>query len=418
MPKPAARVPTQHGQPRRLGTLGSIALVTSCLLPLGLLLLHYQQQAEQLAARLEEAERRLFTYEALEQRSGNPTWQEDIEAAKQRRLANETSQPFVDTLFDTPSRRFPHGHDLSGWQEHLQETTPAAFGDAADVEDGDAPYGPSWCSELGKVVISEAELHNVPPQPDGSPLSPATRERALAALRECGYVYLDNFYPAEKVHRLRRAYQSFRDTPEAKAFEYPCQGPGRREHMLPFRQPFNDSSIYADARLRRLLGDFLGEEFKLELMTVITSPPGSRHQRWHQGWRYLFHPDERLPPFAVVVALPLDDVTPEMGPTEMCPGKKRRFYYGWRCEHHALPRLGSTVGTLVIFDYKLLHRGPGNDDPVRERPMVSMVYSRHFFINAEAFVNRGISLAATLTLRRYWEEWFWHPDSRDAQYAV
>ena len=332
MPKPAARVPTQHGQPRRLGTLGSIALVTSCLLPLGLLLLHYQQQAEQLAARLEEAERRLFTYEALEQRSGNPTWQEDIEAAKQRRLANETSQPFVDTLFDTPSRRFPHGHDLSGWQEHLQETTPAAFGDAADVEDGDAPYGPSWCSELGKVVISEAELHNVPPQPDGSPLSPATRERALAALRECGYVYLDNFYPAEKVHRLRRAYQSFRDTPEAKAFEYPCQGPGRREHMLPFRQPFNDSSIYADARLRRLLGDFLGEEFKLELMTVITSPPGSRHQRWHQGWRYLFHPDERLPPFAVVVALPLDDVTPEMGPTEMCPGKKRRFYYGWRCE--------------------------------------------------------------------------------------
>ena len=48
----------------------------------------------------------------------------------------------------------------------------------------------------------------------------------------------------------------------------------------------------------------------MELMTVITSPPGSKHQRWHQGWRYLFHPDERLPPFAVVVALPLDDVTP------------------------------------------------------------------------------------------------------------
>ena len=116
------------------------------------------------------------------------------------------------------------------------------------------------------------------------------------------------------------------------------------------------------------------------------------------GWRYLFHPDERLPPFAVVVALPLDDVTPEMGPTEMCPGKKRRFYYGWRCDNNALPRLGSTAGTLVIFDYKTLHRGLGNAHPFKERPMVSMVFSRHFFINAEAFVNRGISLAATSIL--------------------
>ena len=40
-------------------------------------------------------------------------------------------------------------------------------------------------------------------------------------------------------------------------------------------------------------------------MTVINSPPGSGDQRWHQGWRYLFHPNERLPPYAVVVALPL-----------------------------------------------------------------------------------------------------------------
>ena len=188
--------------------------------------------------------------------------------------------------------------------------------------------------------------------------------------------------------------------------------------MLPFAPPFNDSSIYADPRLRTLLDDFLGDEYKMELMTVITSPPGSKPQRWHQGWRYLFHPDERLPPFAVVVALPLDDVTPEMGPTEMCPGKKRRFYYGWRCDNHALPRFGTTAGTLVIFDYKTLHRGLGNEHASRERPMVSMVFSRHFFINAEAFVNRGISLTATLNLRRYWEQWFWHPTSRAEQYAV
>ena len=118
-----------------------------------------------------------------------------------------------------------------------------------------------------------------------------------------------------------------------------------------------------------------------------------------------------------MVALPLDDVTPQMGPTEMCPGKKRRFYYGWRCHDYAI-RLGSTAGTVVIFDYKLLHRGPANEHATAERPMVSMVFSRHFFVNAEAFVNRGISLAASLHIRRYWEQWFWHPRTREDQFAV
>ena len=46
--------------------------------------------------------------------------------------------------------------------------------------------------------------------------------------------------------------------------------------MLPFREPFNTSEIYADPRLMTVLGDFFNQEqFKMELMTVITSPPGS-----------------------------------------------------------------------------------------------------------------------------------------------
>ena len=84
--------------------------------------------------------------------------------------------------------------------------------------------------------------------------------------------------------------------------------------------------------------------------------------------------------YAVVVALPLADVDHAMGPTEMCPGKKLRFYHGWRCEAHSI-RLGSTMGTMVIFDYKTLHRGPGNEGGV-ERPMVSMVFSKMFFLSA------------------------------------
>ena len=273
--------------------------------------------------------------------------------------------------------------------------------------------------------MSEAEL-SVPE------LSEATRARARRSLRECGFVYLDNFLSRAKVQAVREAYEAFKRTAAAKDFVYPCQGEGRIEHMLPFAPPFNDSTVYADRRLLTLLGDYLGDGFKMELMTVINSPPGTGHQRWHQGWRYapsrrslllpapmvptvhdvalrpsrprryLFHPDERLPPYAVVVALPLSDVAPEQGPTEMCPGKKRRLYYGWRCTAQAM-RMGSSAGTVVIFDYKTLHRGPANEHATEQRPMVSMVFSRLFFMNTEALVNRGISLLATLHMRRYIE---------------
>lgn len=265
--------------------LAPLGLVISALIPVGLLFFWERMRANDLESRLAKVQHRLSTYEQLEQRLGNPPWQARIEETKQRRLANETSQEFVDALFDTPSRRFPHGHDTSSWNLKIRSTTPAYFGEVGAEDEfiddeQDAPGGPDFCYQLSRVVMSEKELH---PQPPGSPLSAETRRRAHHALTECGYVYLDNFFPAHRIHAFRKAYERFRDKPEAKAFEYPCQGKGRREHMLPFRSPFNDSDIYSDSRLLTLLTDFLGDEFKMELMTVITSPPGSKDQRWHQG---------------------------------------------------------------------------------------------------------------------------------------
>ena len=89
-----------------------------------------------------------------------------------------------------------------------------------------------------------------------------------------------------------------------ETFRYPCQGDKRVEVMLPFREPFNDTRVrpfvyvltvcqkkgwesgsnvflqlYGDYRIRSIVGAFLDAEFKLELMTVIDSPPGSGNQR-------------------------------------------------------------------------------------------------------------------------------------------
>ena len=163
----------------------------------------------------------------------------------------------------------------------------------------------------------------------------AAVNKAADLLRECGFAYLDNFYSPATVRAYRAAYEDFkRSDPRANEFLYPCQGRGRVEHMLPFASPFNDTlALHGDPRLHRVLLAFLRNSFKLELITVINSPPDSGEQRWHQvgpylppfdqspspvpqGWRYLFHPEERLPPYAVVVGVPLADVSVDMGPTQ------------------------------------------------------------------------------------------------------
>ena len=360
-----------------------------------------------LGVREVDARRKLQFYAELEHGVGNPPWQTELHAARTARDEHEASDAFVDALF-ADERHFPHGHNTSSWELHLRENTPAAFySDPASLPEA----GPPRCLEMNTVVVAESALH----APGG--LSAETRAAAKAALTDCGYVVLDNMYRRRQVDELRDAYEALKAGPDGPLFRYPVQGAGRVEHLLPFRPPFNESAaLYADPRLLTILYDFLGEHVKLELMTVINSPPGSGDQRWHQGWRYLFHPEERLPPYAVVVTLPLTDVSIEMGPTEICPGKKLRLYHGWRCNQYMV-KMATTQGTMSIFDYKTLHRGPGNVASV-DRPMVSMVFSKAFFLNAEAVVNRGIPLVQTLHQRRYWEQFYWHPETAVEQFRV
>ena len=50
--------------------------------------------------------------------------------------------------------------------------------------------------------------------------------------------------------------------------------------------------------------------------------------------------------------------------------------------------VSSTKGSVTVFDYKLLHRGPANLSPSLHRPVVSMVFSKMFFLNSEGLKTR------------------------------
>jgi ectoine hydroxylase-related dioxygenase (phytanoyl-CoA dioxygenase family) len=67
----------------------------------------------------------------------------------------------------------------------------------------------------------------------------------------------------------------------------------------------------------------------------------------------------------------------------------------------------SSTGDIILFDYKTLHRGPANQSN-SSRPMMSLVFSKPFFLNSDAIVNRGISIVQTMHQRRYWEQFYYH----------
>ena len=125
-----------------------------------------------------------------------------------------------------------------------------------------------------------------------------------------------------------------------------------------------------------------------------------------------------------------------MGPTEFCPRKKLSafkfvsslaasvfefdslfycccapgLYHGYRCPDKDVVAAETTMGTIAVFDYRTLHRGPGNTSNT-SRPMVSLVYSLKWFLNSYAYANRALTNEAVLHQRRYWAAYMYHPDN-------
>jgi Phytanoyl-CoA dioxygenase (PhyH) len=102
-------------------------------------------------------------------------------------------------------------------------------------------------------------------------------------------------------------------------------------------------------------------------ISYVVSTPGAAEQSWHaDGGHVDLH--RHLPCHCVNVFLPVDDLTPELGPTEFRPGShyltrnlvplllaaKARKSLRPTCS--PLPRRGDAL----IFDYRVLHRGKAN----------------------------------------------------------
>ena len=155
--------------------------------------------------------------------------------------------------------------------------------------------------------------------------------------------------------------------------------------------PFSEDEVVSNKFIKPVVHSLLGKDAKLVYAGLILSFSLSADQPFHQDGTALFEDNEfpihqKLPPYALNVFIPLDDVTEELGPTEFCVGSHYReeaikvmkyLESGDEKSAKVIAPLLKTVDAL-IYDYRVCHRGTQNLAE-KTRPMLYLMYSRPWF---------------------------------------
>ncbi len=155
--------------------------------------------------------------------------------------------------------------------------------------------------------------------------------------------------------------------------------------------PFSNDEVIANKVILPIIHSLLGKSARLVYTGLILSFPNSANQPWHQDGTALFDEDDgftsnmHLPPYALNVFVPLDDVDEKIGPTEFILGS----HYGNVAKkiiqeppnNQDVSAIGPllNIGDVLIYDYRVCHRGTSNLSLEKTRPMIYLMYARPWF---------------------------------------
>lgn len=203
------------------------------------------------------------------------------------------------------------------------------------------------------------------------------------SLRREGVVLLDQRLEPPLLERLR---ERFLELLAEHAGQQPTnRGPARYQIYLPWEPPFDDPGLWARPEVLEVVQDLLGPDPALVYLASDTPLPGSEYQKVHADTRQLF-PEAPLamPPYGLVLNVPLVDCTEENGSLEYWPGT------------HLFPppvspsveaetlsgipscRANMPAGSLLLRDLRLWHRGTPNRSS-SPRPHLAVVYVRGWY---------------------------------------
>jgi hypothetical protein len=207
--------------------------------------------------------------------------------------------------------------------------------------------------------------------------SDADADAVAACVRAHGVCCVRGFFAEAQVLRWAEELTELRAAGRATATR--SRNTGRTEfNFAPSERPFGkaDGGLLADARLVAMLKRLLGAKVRVETVGSVLALPGAPAQRWHQDVPHLFATGAQLPVHFVAVFVPLVPISRENGPTEFCVGSHVRAAA-------ALPRrelaLECPLGSLVLFDGRVLHRGGANLSAAAEREVLFLNVCRHWF---------------------------------------
>jgi hypothetical protein len=154
------------------------------------------------------------------------------------------------------------------------------------------------------------------------------------------------------------------------------RGHGRYDMELPaFENPkaFGFLNDTKKAPWMPVVKAILGDDAILIHKGCFLSMPGAAPQEYHQDGVHLTTQTQR-PCHAINVFVPLIDLNSRNGPTEFCLGSHVLGLDGYDRDFVEIPK--PKAGSPVIFDYRLGHRGLGNNSSRSYRPVVYCTYAR------------------------------------------
>jgi hypothetical protein len=204
---------------------------------------------------------------------------------------------------------------------------------------------------------------------------------AIEQVRNNGYVLFEGVLPSDLVAAMHSAFM--RSFEPYVASTDPNRGANRYQMHVPFAPPFTDERVINSPLVVPILEALLGKDCICHYFAADTPMPGSDYQDAHADIYPLFPETGMImPPYSIVVNVPLVDFREDNGPLEIWPGGTHN-YVADRADIPALAaemhseRVLMPAGSLLIRDSRMWHRGtPNRSNAVR--PNFALIYSRYW----------------------------------------
>jgi len=212
-------------------------------------------------------------------------------------------------------------------------------------------------------------------------LTPENLQIALREMQDSGFVLLEQVLDRAYINQLDATFQKqFALHVEKQPLkDQIANGRIYVEMPVPFEQPYSDEQLCANPLALQIMEAAM-DEIVCCFYNSNTAITGSEPQQIHIDMKRLLFPGfpVPLPPWSMVVNIPLIDFTEENGSTEIWPGthlNSNDTNLDTRYPSLHSIRTNVNVGDLVIRDLRVWHRGMPNKTSA-VRTMLAIVYTR------------------------------------------